>query len=243
MQSASRAATSDHAPRRRPEEITAELLSAAAVEFAAHGFDGASTRNIARRAGAHQPQINYHFSSKEHLWRATVDHLFDLLGPETLSDTAWAGSADFGRSFSDGIRRFLRFSADHPELNRIVNLEATSPSGRLEWLVATHLRPRFAVVGVAWEAVRGSGRGADLTAAEVWEIITSYGALHFANAPMLSMLAVSGPGERPDPDAHADRVLSLLFPGAAPARGPSATGRRGEPPPKPRRGRTKEVGA
>ena len=45
-------------------------------EFGAKGFDGASTRAIARRIGAHQPQINYHFASKEALWTAAVDHLF-----------------------------------------------------------------------------------------------------------------------------------------------------------------------
>jgi AcrR family transcriptional regulator len=65
--------------RRRPENITTDLLEAAAIEFAANGFEGASTRRIAARAGAHQPQINYHFSSKEDLWKATVARLFDML--------------------------------------------------------------------------------------------------------------------------------------------------------------------
>jgi AcrR family transcriptional regulator len=49
------------------------------VEFAAKGFHGASTRSIAERVDAYQPQINYHFESKEALWTAAVDHLFDLL--------------------------------------------------------------------------------------------------------------------------------------------------------------------
>ena len=35
------------------------------TEFAAHGFEGASTRAIAAAAGTHQPQINYHFESKD----------------------------------------------------------------------------------------------------------------------------------------------------------------------------------
>ena len=60
-------------------EADEALLDAALHEFAAHGFDGASTRAIATRAGVHQPQINYHFDSKEALWRAAVDHLFARL--------------------------------------------------------------------------------------------------------------------------------------------------------------------
>ena len=75
-----KASTSIRSRSRRPAaDLAAALLDAAAVEFAAHGFEGASTRRIAERAGAHQPQINYHFASKEQLWRATVDHLFALL--------------------------------------------------------------------------------------------------------------------------------------------------------------------
>jgi len=64
-------------PRSDLSAITrASLIEAAVHEFAAHGFDGASTRAIATRAGVHQPQINYHFESKLDLWRAAVDWLF-----------------------------------------------------------------------------------------------------------------------------------------------------------------------
>ena len=40
-------------------------------------------------------------------------------------------------AFVDLLQAFIRFSADRPELDRIINLEATAPSERLEWLVAT----------------------------------------------------------------------------------------------------------
>src|SRR3984893_11700916 len=49
------------------------------VEFGAKGFEGASTRAIASRVQAPQPQINYHFESKTALWTAAVDYLFGLL--------------------------------------------------------------------------------------------------------------------------------------------------------------------
>ena len=66
-------------PRRTRDDLRQQLLDSALVEFAAKGFDGASTRSIAKRVDAHQPQINYHFASKEALWEAAVDHLFGLL--------------------------------------------------------------------------------------------------------------------------------------------------------------------
>src|SRR6201994_712870 len=65
--------------RRNRSDIREELLQSALVEFGAKGFDGPSTRAIAARIHAHQPQINYHFESKTALWTAAVDHLFGLL--------------------------------------------------------------------------------------------------------------------------------------------------------------------
>jgi len=195
--------------RRSSDTVAADLLGAAAVEFAAHGFAGASTRRIAERAGAHQPQINYHFTSKEQLWRATVDHLFTLMDAALPALDAPVPPGD---AFAAVVRAFITFSATHPELDRIINLEATVPSGRLDWLVATHLQPRFAAVADGWTQLRAAGVGADLSPGEVWELITSYGAMHFANAPMLTLLGIHD-GDGPlGSGAHADRLLAVLLP-------------------------------
>src|SRR6185295_8015233 len=109
------------------EDIRELLLDAALVEFGAKGFDGASTRAIALRIGAHQPQINYHFASKDALWTAAVDHLFAALG-ETMQGLSFAPSVDVAQTaatFAELIRRFVRFAAAHPELNQIMVHEAT----------------------------------------------------------------------------------------------------------------------
>jgi AcrR family transcriptional regulator len=197
--------------RRSSDTVVADLLEAAAAEFAAHGFAGASTRRIAERAGAHQPQINYHFTSKEQLWRATVDHLFGLM------DAALAGLDGSGpreEAFAAVLTAFIQFSADRPELDRIINVEATAPSARLDWLVTTHLAPRLALVGAVWDELRADGRGADLTSGEVWELVTSFGAMHFANAPMLAQLGIHTGDGRTEASAHAGRLLAVLFPGS-----------------------------
>jgi DNA-binding transcriptional regulator YbjK len=53
--------------------------------FAERGFHGASTRDIAQRAGTHQGLITYHFRSKDELWRAAADRIFGMLH-ETLAE-------------------------------------------------------------------------------------------------------------------------------------------------------------
>ena len=107
-------------PRRTRADLRERLVASAVVEFGRKGFDGASTRAIAQRADAHQPQINYHFASKEALWVAAVDHLFDLLRADVGGLPPLDGSLDtdaLAAVAADRIRGFVRFAAAHPELN------------------------------------------------------------------------------------------------------------------------------
>src|SRR3954447_6507783 len=65
---------------------TRERILAVALDlFADLSFEGATTREIATRAGVSQPSVNYHFTSKDELWRAAVAGLFSKL-TTTLRD-------------------------------------------------------------------------------------------------------------------------------------------------------------
>jgi AcrR family transcriptional regulator len=57
----------------RGEETRGRILEVALDLFATSGFDGASTRTIAQRAGVNLPAIQYYFGSKEGLYRAVVE--------------------------------------------------------------------------------------------------------------------------------------------------------------------------
>jgi AcrR family transcriptional regulator len=49
-----------------------EVLDAAMIEFSDHGFEGASTEDIARRAGISQPYLFRLFGTKKELFKASV---------------------------------------------------------------------------------------------------------------------------------------------------------------------------
>ncbi|MBV9595906.1 MAG: TetR/AcrR family transcriptional regulator [Chloroflexi bacterium] len=57
-----------------------EILASAIRNFAARGFDGASTREIAREAGAKHSLLFYHFRSKADLYLAAVVDQLERLG-------------------------------------------------------------------------------------------------------------------------------------------------------------------
>lgn len=66
------------APRRRGRrsggaDTRAGLLAAARVEFADRGFDGATVRRIAERAGVDPAMVNHWFGGKEKLFLAALD--------------------------------------------------------------------------------------------------------------------------------------------------------------------------
>src|SRR4051794_12953499 len=62
------------------DDTRGRILDAALDLFSELSFEGATTREIAARAGVTQPLLNYHFSSKDELWFAAVDRIFASLG-------------------------------------------------------------------------------------------------------------------------------------------------------------------
>src|SRR5260370_11343639 len=59
----------------RGEDTRRRILDAALEVFAAEGYEGASTRRLAERAGVNLPAIPYYFGSKEGLYRAVIGRI------------------------------------------------------------------------------------------------------------------------------------------------------------------------
>ena len=59
----------------RGEDTRARVVASALRLFGQHGFDGASTRDIAVDAGVNAPALQYYFDSKEGLYLACVEHM------------------------------------------------------------------------------------------------------------------------------------------------------------------------
>jgi TetR/AcrR family transcriptional regulator len=205
--------------RRRRTGIREALLESALVEFAAKGFDGASTRAIASRVDAHQPQINYHFESKAALWRAAVDHLFGLLWEAfdgaIPADLAGIDVPALATGFADGIRRFVRFAARHPELNQIMVHEGTAASDRLTWMTQTHVKPFFDGIRPAWQILRDAGVAAPIDSEILYYVLVGGASLPYVNAPEFRLLTGRDPKSPTWIDAYADGLVSILLPGLA----------------------------
>ena len=59
----------------RSTDTRHRLVESAIETFAELGYEGATTRLLAERAGVNLPAIQYHFGGKEGLYRAAIEHI------------------------------------------------------------------------------------------------------------------------------------------------------------------------
>jgi AcrR family transcriptional regulator len=72
----------------RGDETRRRMVETAIAMFAERGYDGASTRLLARRARVNLPAIQYHFGGKAGLYRAAIAHIADYIERQMAPVTA-----------------------------------------------------------------------------------------------------------------------------------------------------------
>ncbi len=115
------ATSNKRAPRRNPDRTRAAILVAAQHEFATKGLSGARVDAIAGRARANKRMIYHYFGSKDGLYLAALERVYeDLRGTEKTLDLGHLEPAA-------AIRRLVEFNFDysrnHPELISLINNE------------------------------------------------------------------------------------------------------------------------
>jgi TetR/AcrR family transcriptional regulator len=209
----SRRASKPKSPKSRSaqREATRERIVKAALEaFAAKGFHGASTRDIAQRARTNQGLITYHFRSKDALWRAATDRVFAMLTKRMSEQLSALESQDPRERARESIRIYVRFAAAHPELFRIMVDEGKNSEPRMRWLVDTHLKPAYERF-MQPRGVRLSGFD-DRNLPHAYYVMAGAGSLIFAVAPECRRLTGLDPESEEVVEAHAEFVARLLVP-------------------------------
>lgn len=106
----------DQRKRRTTEQVRNAILTAATAEFAEHGFDRATTRQIARTAGVAEPMIYRAFTTKKGLYdaavRAPMNHFSQAFAAQWLQDDAIP--------VEDVLGRFARELYSTVRANRLV---------------------------------------------------------------------------------------------------------------------------
>ena len=121
----------DYEGQERAKSTRLTILKHGAKLFAAKGYDGCTTREIAEAASVSYANIRYHFGDKEALWRKVI--LF--LRAETYQGNELFSAMNSGRRTVELFRMHthnaVRYIADRPELPRIFLFERLAGGPRL----------------------------------------------------------------------------------------------------------------
>lgn len=200
--------------RGRTSKVSRErILDASLVEFAKHGYEGATTASVARHIGVTQPLIHYHFGSKESLWRAAVEMAFSQVAGLIDSMEDAVPGEDPRHRIREIVRRIVQFSSEHPEVSRLIIAESAVPGPRLAWMTDKHLRPLIRRLDEVFRAGRDSGVLKPLSLEPL--IFVFLGALphFFDGAPLINLLWGFDPASPEHVRNFSDTLVEVLTSG------------------------------
>jgi TetR/AcrR family transcriptional regulator len=189
------------------------ILEAALAQFADRGFEGTTTRSVARASGVTQPLVHYHFPTKEALWSAAVERALAREGILFAGLSSELGDLDPTGRLRVILRRFVRHAAEQAELYKLVAREGARPGPRLDWLVDCYVRRIYQEL---WEAFRvGSQQGwARSVPPQHLIFIVLAAATQVFQMPALAREVFDMDVRTPETiEAHADTLIELLFHG------------------------------
>ena len=132
--------------RKRGDDVRERILQHALDCFGTYGFEGASTRTIAERAQTSHTLVLYHFHSKEHLWMATMEDALRRYTTEMTTHLRTCAAESAHSALRTFIEQFVRLSARHPQIHRILTMESNQGTARLKWVIDQFLRDHFTMV-------------------------------------------------------------------------------------------------
>lgn len=125
----------------RTEVTKNKLIDTALKEFSERGFDAVSVREIEILADVQRNLVSYHFGGKDELWKAAVESVITKLQKFTAERTELIEDLPPRERVAYRVRSYVRFTAQHPELNRLMVQEGKQKSWRLQWIAEEFLKP------------------------------------------------------------------------------------------------------
>jgi AcrR family transcriptional regulator len=146
---AERMATVEKAAESKPGDDPRErILLAAGQEFAAHGFEAATVRDICAAAGVNVAAVNYYFGDKRRLYIESVKHAHEERARQ-VPLPEWDASVPAAQRLHDFVdnmlERMLGFGQP-PWQVRLMMREVLQPTEACRELVEDYIRPHFAVL-------------------------------------------------------------------------------------------------
>ncbi|WP_133300614.1 TetR/AcrR family transcriptional regulator [Seongchinamella sediminis] len=116
-------------------QTRAQILSAAIDGFARSGFEATSLAEVARRAGVKKALVQYHFATKEQLWKEAALLIWQQRNDFLRDILATPDEPDLTEQMRRGFVALVEFSLEHPQWLWFMFHEAAVGGDRQAWLL------------------------------------------------------------------------------------------------------------
>ena len=198
-------------PERRPD-TRERILEAALDVFTERGFEGASARQIATRAGVNHGLIAYYFGSKKKLWQATVDHAFGDMQDRLEAALQDDADADPRARAARVIHEHVHYVARRPAFVRLMYEEGKRRGERMRWIVDRHVQPLYDAMAELLRRVgRPTERSPEASPAHLFYVLAGASGLIFHQAEECRRVSGVDPFDPAEVEQHARIVEWLLL--------------------------------
>lgn len=197
--------------QQRAIEAREKIIDAAEQEFAQRGFEGSSTREIAKKAGVQHTMIRYYFTSKDGLWQAVLDRLIRDFTTRQKARCEGLRGVDSRVKLRLLLEEFVRYSAANLNLHKLMTKAAAESTPQLDRLVTEYLADYFGMI--AELIAEAQARGSFVTGDPNYLHYLFIGAATriFMQSPEVEHVLGQSPLDPAFIDMHVDKCLELFF--------------------------------
>jgi TetR/AcrR family transcriptional regulator len=200
-------------PAARKAPSVDRILDVAISLFSRNGFEGTSTTEIGLGAGVAQSVVLYHYSSKDELWHAAMDRLFERVHAEFRRDRNVLQDLSSIDRLKVWIRQLVFTSAAHPELGRVIMSEGTVGGPRLKWLIGRHLGADYELYQMHFRKAMDEGAIRKYPTLPLTILVHAAASMLFNLNPIVEAVYGRSPFDDEVIADQADMVVDVIFSG------------------------------
>jgi len=182
----------------RADLTRARILEAAVRQFSENGLAGARTEQIAEEAGVNKALLYYYFKSKDDLYSAALESVFEDVRSSSVAVLETNDSA--GERFLQIVLANFDRSYSHPSLRSLMQQEMVrlhrGEENRLAPMAENFFRPLWAMVDKLLEEGIASGELIPGDPAQMRYTALGANLLYFLSAPLIRLAFGFDPLER-----------------------------------------------
>jgi len=170
----------------RADQTRARILEAAVRQFSECGLAGARTEQIAEEAGVNKALLYYYFKSKDDLYEAALDSVFESVQADNIN--VLQADASAGERFVQIVLRNFDRSYSHPSLRSLMQQEMVrlhkGEQNRLAPMADNFFRPLWVMVDQVLEEGIASGELIQVDPSQMRYAALGANILYFLSAPL-----------------------------------------------------------